>query len=66
MIHSPEESTVGLFKVVEGGKAAERVPIRLGRASVSTIEVIDGLQEGDQILLNDMSTWDRHDRVRLN
>jgi HlyD family secretion protein len=65
-VNGTPESTAGLFKVVEGGKAAERVPVRLGRASVSTIEVMDGLQEGDQILLNDMSTWDRHDRVRLN
>jgi HlyD family secretion protein len=65
-VNGAPESTAGLFKVTEGGKAAERVPVRLGRASVSTIEVIEGLREGDQILLNDMSTWDRHDRVRLN
>jgi HlyD family secretion protein len=65
-VNGTPESTVGLFKIVDGGKAAERVPVRLGRASVSTIEVIEGLKEGDQILLNDMSTWDRHDRVRLN
>jgi HlyD family secretion protein len=60
------ESTVGLFKVLEGGKAAVRVPVKLGRGSVSAIEVIDGLQVGDQVILSDMSQWDGHDRVRLN
>jgi HlyD family secretion protein len=57
---------VGIFKVVDGGKAAVRVPVKLGRTSVSTIEVVDGLQVGDQVILSDMSQWDAHDRVRLN
>ena len=60
------ESTVGLFKVLDGGKGAIRVPVKLGRSSVSAIEVIDGLQVGDQIILSDMSQWDAHNRVRLN
>ncbi|MBI2929236.1 MAG: efflux RND transporter periplasmic adaptor subunit [Verrucomicrobia bacterium] len=60
------ESTVGLFKVIDGGKGAVRVPVKLGRGSVSAIEVIEGLQVGDQIILSDMSQWDAHDRVRLN
>jgi HlyD family secretion protein len=55
-----------LFKVVEGGKAAVRVPVRLGRSSVSTIEIVTGLEVGDQIILSDMSQWDAHNRIRLN
>ena len=43
-----------------------RVPVKLGRSSVSTIEVVSGLQVGDQVILSDMSEWDTHDRVRLN
>lgn len=58
-------SLVGLFKVVDGGDAAVRVTVRLGRSSVNTIEVVEGLQEGDEVILSDMSAWDNHDRVRL-
>jgi multidrug efflux pump subunit AcrA (membrane-fusion protein) len=58
-------SLVGLFKVVEDGDAAVRVSVRLGRASVNTIEIIEGLIEGDEVIVSDMSTWDEHDRVRL-
>jgi HlyD family secretion protein len=40
--------------------------VSLGRSSVNTIEVIEGLQPGDQVVLSDMSQWDAFDRVRLN
>lgn len=60
-----EQSTVGLFKLdAQGG--ATRVPVRLGRSSVNTIEVVEGLLPGDQVVLSDMSAWDAFDRVRLN
>jgi HlyD family secretion protein len=65
-VHGEPESSVTLFKIVEGGKAAVRVPVKLGRCSVNYIEVLAGLNPGDQIILNDMSQWDGHDRVRLN
>ena len=56
---------VSLFKLVDGGNAAVRVPVRLGRASVTTIEVLEGLAEGDEVILSDMSRWDDVDRVRI-
>ena len=56
---------VPLFKIVEGGDAAVRVNVRLGRSSVNTIEVLSGLQVADAVILSDMSAWDAHDRVRL-
>jgi HlyD family secretion protein len=59
------ESTVGLFRVEPGGDDARRVNARLGRSSVNTIEIASGLQEGDVIILSDMSQWDGHERVRL-
>ena len=59
------ESTVGLFKLVDGGGYAERVQVRLGRGSVNTIQVINGLNEGDVVILSDMSRWDQYDRVRI-
>ncbi len=65
-VHGEADSTVTLFKLVEGGKGAVRVPVKLGRSSVNFIEVITGLEPGDQIILSDMSQWDGHDRVRLN
>lgn len=65
-VNGQSDSTVGLFKVVEGGKAAVRVPVKLGRSSVSFIEIVEGLQPGDRVVLSDMSAWDAYPRVRLN
>lgn len=59
-------STITLFKVDPDGKGASRVPVKLGRTSVNTIEVVDGLKVGDRVILSDMSAWDGHDRIRLN
>jgi multidrug resistance efflux pump len=59
------EGATELFKVVDDGKYAIRVPVRFGRASVTTIEVSEGLEVGDQIILSDMSQWDDVDRIRL-
>jgi HlyD family secretion protein len=59
-------STITLFKLIDGGKGAARVEVRLGRASVDTIEVLGGLQVGDSAILSDTSAWDNYDRVRLN
>ena len=58
-------STVGLFKVVEQGRAAVRVPVKLGRTSVNTIEIVSGLRKGDIVILSDISQGDSVDRVRL-
>ena len=57
---------IGLFKLEEGGSTATRVTVRLGRASVSTVEVVGGLKEGDQVILSDTSAYDAVDRIRLN
>jgi HlyD family secretion protein len=64
-VQGQPESRVGLFKLVEHGKAAIRLPVKLGRSSVSTIEVLQGLEIGDQVILSDMSQWDAHERLRL-
>jgi HlyD family secretion protein len=65
-VQGQPDSAVGLFKVVDNGKAAVRVPVKLGRSSVSTIEIQSGLQLGDQVILSDMSQWDARERVKLN
>ena len=59
-------STIGIFKLIEGGKEAVRVQVKLGRASVATIEIVAGLQPGDQVVLSDMVAWDAFERIRLN
>lgn len=64
-VHGDENSTVGLFKLSPDGKEAFRVQVELGRASVNAIEVRNGLQVGDQIILSDMSAEDNFDRVEL-
>jgi Multidrug resistance efflux pump len=65
VIATQPDSAVGLFKVAENGKTAVRVPVKLGRTSVSTVEVVEGLQVGDVIILSDMSQWDAYARVQL-
>ncbi len=60
-----EKSTVGMFKLEPDGKTAVRVQVKLGRSSVTSVEIIDGLKEGDQVVLSDMQRWDSYDRVRL-
>jgi len=64
-VYASTEGVTELFKVVEGGKYAVRTRAQFGRSSVSTIEVLDGLQTGDEIILSDMSQWDGNDRIRL-
>ncbi|MCC6362369.1 MAG: HlyD family efflux transporter periplasmic adaptor subunit [Bryobacterales bacterium] len=59
-------STVTLFKVIPGTQDAVRVQVKFGRSSVNTIEVIEGLKEGDEVILSDMSAWDAYNRIRLN
>jgi len=59
------ESTVGLFKLIDGGKEAQRVSVKLGRASVNLVEVLQGLNAGDKIITSDMSGSDTQNLVRL-
>lgn len=61
-----EKSTVGIFKLAEGSSDAVRTQVQLGRSSVNTIEIVQGLQPGDRVILSDMSQWDSNDRIRLN
>ena len=63
--YGQSNSQVGLFKVVEDGQYAVRVTVQLGLGSVNLIEVVQGLEEGDEVILSDMSRWDSVDRVRL-
>ena len=64
-VFGQEESVVSLFRVEADGTHASRMRVSLGRASVNTIEVLEGLQPGDRVVLSDMSTWDQFDRVRI-
>jgi HlyD family secretion protein len=59
-----EESTISLFKLQPNGEAI-RTTIKLGRSSVNTIEIKEGLQPGDQVILSDMSSYDQFDRIRI-
>jgi len=61
-----ESSTISLFKLFPDGQEALRVPVKVGRASVNSIQVIEGLHEGDTVILSDMSRWDNTDRIRLD
>ena len=64
-IHGQSDSTISLFKITPDGSEASRVNVKLGRSSVTTIEVVSGLQVGDKVILSDMSQWDNVDRIKL-
>lgn len=64
-VHGQSDSTISLFRLVDDGTAAERVNVKLGRSSVNTVEIVQGLQKGDKVILSDMSAWDNFDRIRL-
>jgi HlyD family secretion protein len=65
-VHGQQDSTISLFKISPDGSEASRVNVKLGRSSVTTIEVLSGLQVGDKVILSDMSQWDNVDRIKLN
>ena len=64
-VHGQDNATIGLFKLTPDGKGASRVQVRLGRSSVSAIEILDGLKEGDIVILSDTSQWDNSPEIRL-
>lgn len=64
-VHGETNSTVGLFKLTDEGTEAVREQVKLGRTSVNSVEILQGLAAGDRVILSDMSAWDSFDRVRL-
>jgi HlyD family secretion protein len=65
-VHGSENATVGLFKVDPDRAGATRVQVKLGRSAVNTIEIVDGLREGDVVILSDTSQFDNVDRIKFN
>ena len=61
-----ENSTISLFRLDPQGQDAVRVPVKVGRASVNAIQILEGLHEGDTVILSDMSRWDNAERIRLD
>ena len=59
------QQTVGLFRLSPDGQEALRTSVTLGRNSVSTIEIVNGLREGDQVILSDTSAMDSYNRIRV-
>lgn len=61
-----ERTTTSIYKLDPEGVYATRTQVQLGRSSVNTIEIVEGLQPGDRVILSDMSQYDSNDRVKLN
>jgi HlyD family secretion protein len=61
-----ERATISLFKIDPDGKTAVRTQVKLGRMSVTSVEILEGLKVGDRVILSDTSQWDNTDRIRLN
>lgn len=64
-VSAQPDSSAGLFKIDDDRKGAARVTVKFGRASVNTIEVLEGLKPGDRVILSDMSAQDQYSRIRL-
>jgi len=64
-VHGQENSQIGIFRIEPDGQEAVRVTVRLGRSSVNAVEILDGLKEGDRVILSDTSQWDSSERIRL-
>jgi HlyD family secretion protein len=60
-----ENSTISLFRLDSDGQGATRTPVKVGRASVNSIQIQEGVKEGDTVILSDMSRWDNTDRIKL-
>ena len=65
-VYGQPDSTIGLFKLEADGEHALRVQVTIGKMSVNLVEIRDGIELGDQVVLSDMSAWDDFNRVRLN
>ncbi|HEV2223253.1 MAG TPA: efflux RND transporter periplasmic adaptor subunit [Candidatus Acidoferrales bacterium] len=65
-VHGDQNSTIGLFKEINGGKEAVRVNVEIGKTSVSEVQVLKGLNVGDVVILSDMSAYDAFERIRIN
>ena len=64
--YGQEDATIEIFKMEPDGQHAVRVPVRLGRTSVSDVQIVQGLEPGDEVILSDTTNWDSYDRIRLN
>jgi HlyD family secretion protein len=64
-VQAQENATIGLYRLEADGEHAQRISVQLGSSSVDAIEIVDGLQEGDRVILSDTSRWDDNERIRL-
>ena len=64
-VFGQEGAAVSLFRLEPDGQYASRTRVRLGRSSVATIELLEGLEAGDEVILSNMSAWDMFDRIQL-
>jgi len=65
-VHGQEQSTISLFKITDNQQKAVRVQVKIGRSSVNYVEILEGLQPGDQVILSDMSAYDNSQSLRIS
>ncbi len=64
-VHAQRDSRITLFRIEPDGTHASRVEVSVGQTSVNEIEILNGLEPGDEVILSDMSQWDEYNRIRL-
>jgi HlyD family secretion protein len=60
----PDER-ISLYRVAPGGAEAERVDVQIGRVSTDSVEIRSGLEPGDNVIVSDMSAWNKYGTLRL-
>jgi HlyD family secretion protein len=65
-VRAQEHATVGLFKLDPDGAGASQIQVKLGRGSVTTVEILEGLREGDVVILSDTGQFDSSPRISIN
>jgi len=64
-VQGREHGQISLFKLTQDGAYAEQVDVRIGRSSINVVEIVSGLQDGDQVVLSDMTKWQEAKRIKL-
>ncbi len=57
---------IGMYVLTPDGTEAERRTVKLGATSVSTVQILEGVREGEQVIISDTSSFDSYPRVRIN
>lgn len=65
-LFSQSQSTASLYRISLDGNFAERIQVKLGKGSVNQIQIVEGLNIGEKIIISDPTDWDNYEKIRIN